>query len=185
MRAEGGLSCPSSKMVRFFSFFHYIILISTTLPQATPTIASRCDEVNRLLWRPHPLSTIVWNPGKQVFALVFRGCGHPLTTIACQQPTTLDIEHSRSFLGVAGFLWPPPPINNPTSPEIERSRSFSEVVGFLWASATATTINNPPEPSKSSVHARFRVLLPLQPPKSSVCARCGPSLPAATTTTAQ
>jgi len=88
-----------------------------------------------------------------------------MTSTACQQPTTLDIECLCSFSGVAGFLWPPPPINNPTSPEIERSRSFLEVVGFPWASATATTINNPPEPSKSSVHARFRVLLPLQPRK--------------------
>ena len=110
----------------FFSFFHYIILISTTVPQATPTIASRCDEVDRLLWRPHPLSTIIRNSGKQCSHL-FQGLW---ASFDHQQPTTPENECSRSFSGVAGFLRPPPPINNPTSPEIERSRSLSSVLAL-------------------------------------------------------
>jgi len=40
-----------------------------------------------------------------------------------------------------------------TSPEIERSCSLLEAVGFLWASAIAISVNNPPEPLKSSMNA--------------------------------
>ena len=41
----------------------------------------------------------------------------------------------------------------PTTAEIERSRSFSAVVGFLWV---VDRWQQPPQSTKSNVHARFR-----------------------------
>ena len=151
------------------SVFFFFSLYYTDINCSTIGDPHYCQQVDRLL-APPPLINNHPEPRKTSVRTCFQGLW---ASFDHQQPTTPENKCSRSFSGVACFLWPLLPINNPTSPEIEHSRSFSEVVGFLWASATATTINNPPEPSKSSVYARFRVLLPLQPLKTSVCARCG------------
>ena len=112
-----------------------------------------------------PLSTIAGTPEKcsHVFALVFSGCGCPLISVAYQQPINLNTERSCSFSGLAGLLWPPPPINNPTSPEIERSCSLLEAVGFLWASATAVTVNNPRNPRNQAFTLDFGCYYPPTP----------------------
>ena len=87
----------------------------------------------------------------------------------------------------------------PTTAEIECPRLFSAVVDFLGLPSLQPTINHPPQLPKSSVRTCFRQLwtflacrhynqlstTPPQPPKSSADARCGLSLPAATTTNHQ
>ena len=115
MRAEGGPSCPSSKMVFSSFFFHYIILTETILQQATPTIASRSDEVDENrpsalatpllinnhpeplktsvrtrfhgLWASfdHPRISATYNLRHRAFVFVLEGCGLPLAATAYQQ----------------------------------------------------------------------------------------------------
>ena len=105
MWMDGGPSCPSSKMVRFFLFFHYIIQISTILQQVTPRY---CQQI----WQSRQKSTVC--------------SGHP--TPYQQSPGTPENKCEHLFSGVVGVLWPPSHLN-------PQHRAFVLVLGpcsSLW-----------------------------------------------------
>ena len=171
MRAEGGPSCPSSKVVLFIlSTLHYVgaDYFVTEKPPPLPPDATKtqipppgnsplpcCIESPVLGFRHHCVSTVPHHHRNQALALDFAGCGLALAT------TT------------ASTYQQPPTDYNP------RKRAFLFRFRGLWGSE----INLPPQPPRSSTNARFWWLWafsgpprrrptdsPLQPLKLSICA---------------
>ena len=145
MRAEGGLLCPSFKMVRFFSsFFHYIILTSTILHlEPLKTSVHTCFQGLWASFDQHRIST-TQNPWHQVFTLVLGGCRLSLAATPYQQS-----YKPRNWVFALVFRG----------------------CGLSLGQRHCHHFQQPPEPLKSSIHAWFWVLLPLQPPKSSANAQ--------------
>jgi len=170
MRAEGGPSCPSSKVVLFvLSTLHYVgadysvtekppplppDATKTQMPPSSNSPLPCCIKSPLCIDGPSP-------PPKSGTRARFRGlwpfschhyCLHLSTTPHGLQPSKKSVLVSIS--GVVGFQNQPPS----TTTEIEHSCSFSAVAGFLWLPPQGRPIDSPPQPPKSSICAHFRWL---------------------------
>jgi len=146
---------PKWFVFSFFSLYYTDIDYSTTGdPLLLPADLTKSAKINRLLWPPHPLSTVTWNPWKQVRTLVFRGCGCPLTTIPYQPSTSSVRAHSQGLqLSLATTAYQ----------QSHKPRDWVSVLAFggrrlPLGQGHCHHCQQPPEPLKSSVHARFQWL---------------------------